>query len=106
MFGLALLVPLFCPIRAVLVQIDLDVEHKLADFRSCAFGVVDLADHQVSMVAVGFWLYSESSQDSVDGRTWLCSVKLPALKWDWLRAVSCGSVLSLLFVGACFWLVP
>lgn len=72
MFGLALLLPLLCPIRAVLVQIDLALDHELADFRSCADGVVDLADHQVSVVAVGFCPYGESSQDSVDGRTWLC----------------------------------
>lgn len=54
MLGLALLVPLSCPIRAMLVPIDLAVEQELADFWSCADGAVDLADHQVSVVAVGF----------------------------------------------------
>ncbi|KAM7336117.1 hypothetical protein ACRRTK_004610 [Alexandromys fortis] len=53
--------------RAMLVPIDLAVEQELADLRSCADGAVDLADHQVSVVADGFCPYGESSQDSVDG---------------------------------------
>lgn len=80
MLGLALLVPLFCPIRAMLVPVDLAVEQELADLRSCADGAVDLADHQVSVVADGFCPYGESSQDSVDGCTWLCSSEASCAK--------------------------
>lgn len=80
MFGLALLVPLLCPIRAVLVQIALALDHELADFRSCADGVADLTDHQVSVVAVELCPYGESSQDSVDGHTWLCSSEVSCAK--------------------------
>lgn len=80
MLGLALLVPLFCPIRAMLVPIDLAVEQELADFRSCANGAVDLADHQASVMADGFCPYGESSQDRVDGCTWLCSSEVSCTK--------------------------